>query len=78
MGNPLVKKIGSEVPIFDSSPYRGAQLVKKLYKSLRILYNSGNGGIIMEQWRKDARSEAIVWCSSVKIKYKNAIDDESQ
>jgi len=26
----------------------------------RFWYNKGNGGVFMEQWRKDARSEAII------------------
>ncbi|MBO5049700.1 MAG: hypothetical protein J6C41_04660, partial [Oscillospiraceae bacterium] len=36
------------------------QSVKKLPISLRFWYNKGNGGVFMEQWRKDARSEAII------------------
>ncbi|MBQ4630225.1 MAG: hypothetical protein IJB70_04480, partial [Clostridia bacterium] len=37
-----------------------SQSVKKLPISPRFWYNKGNGGVIMEQWRKDARSEAII------------------
>ena len=37
-----------------------SQLVKKLSKSLRFWYNEGNGGVVMEQWRKDARSEVLI------------------
>ena len=36
------------------------QLVKKLSKRPRFLYNIGNGGVFMEQWRKDARKEPII------------------
>ena len=36
------------------------QLVKKLPKYPRFWYNRGNGGVIMESWRKDARREAII------------------
>ena len=36
------------------------QSVKKLPKNPRFWYNRGNGGVLMEQWRKDARSEAII------------------
>ncbi len=37
-----------------------AQSVKKLPKSSCIWYNKGNGGVIMEDWRKDARREPII------------------
>ena len=36
------------------------QLVKKLSISLCFLYNKGNGGVFMDQWRKDARKEPII------------------
>jgi len=36
------------------------QPVKKLYKSPRFWYNKRNGGVVMEQWRKDARSEVLI------------------
>ena len=36
------------------------QLVKKLPIYPRFLYNRGNGGEFMEQWRKDARKEPII------------------
>ena len=36
------------------------QLVKKLPKCPRFLYNKGNGGVFMEQWRKDARKDPII------------------
>ena len=36
------------------------QLVKKLPKRPHFLYNRGNGGVFVEQWRKDARKEAII------------------
>ena len=36
------------------------QSVKKLPIYLRFWYNNRNGGVFMEQWRKDARSEAII------------------
>lgn len=37
-----------------------SQSVKKLPKRPRFWYNTGNGGVIMEGWRKDARREAII------------------
>ncbi|MBQ4566163.1 MAG: hypothetical protein IJA48_07420, partial [Oscillospiraceae bacterium] len=37
-----------------------AQLVKELPIHPRIWYNKRDGGVIMEQWRKDARSEIII------------------
>ena len=37
-----------------------AQLVKKLPIYPRFLYNRGNGGVFMEQWRKDVRKEPII------------------
>ena len=36
------------------------QSVKKLPIHPRFWYNKENGGVFMEQWRKDARSEAII------------------
>ena len=36
------------------------QSVKKLPIYPRFWYNKENGGVFMEQWRKDARSEAII------------------
>ena len=36
------------------------QSVKKLPIHPRFWYNKENGGVVMEQWRKDARSEAII------------------
>ena len=36
------------------------QTVKKLPKSPRFLYNKGNGGVFMEEWRKDARKEFVM------------------
>ena len=36
------------------------QLVKKLPISPRFLYNKGNGGVYMDQLRKDARKEPII------------------
>ena len=36
------------------------QRVKKLSIILRSLYNIGNGGVFMDQWRKDARKEPII------------------
>ena len=36
------------------------QLVKELPIHPRIWYNKRDGGVIMEQWRKDARSEIII------------------
>jgi len=36
------------------------QSVKKLSKCPRFWYNKENGGAFMEQWRKDARREAII------------------
>ena len=36
------------------------QLVKKLPKRPRFWYNKGNGDVIMDQWRKDARKEPII------------------
>ena len=44
--------------------FQFAQLIvpylKKLFKCPRFLYNRGNGGVFMEQWRKDARKEVIM------------------
>jgi hypothetical protein len=40
--------------------HRPVQLVKKLPNFPRFLYNRGNGGVFMEQWRKDARKEPII------------------
>ena len=40
--------------------YTNSQSVKKLLICPRFWYNKGNGGVFMEQWRKDARSEAII------------------
>ena len=34
--------------------------VKKIPISPCFLYNKGNGGVFMEQWRKDARKEPII------------------
>ena len=39
---------------------RSFQLVKELPIHPRIWYNKRDGGFIMEQWRKDARSEIII------------------
>ena len=36
------------------------QSVKELPIHPRFWYNKGNGGVIMEQWRKDARKEPII------------------
>ena len=47
-------------PIVNVSFTMGFQLVKKLPIPPRFWYNEGNGGVVMEQWRKDARSEAII------------------
>ena len=46
----------------DSVPdhYVVSQSVKKLPNTPRFWYNRGNGGVIMEQWRKDARREPII------------------
>ena len=36
-----------------------AQLFKKLQKCPCFLYNRGNGGVFIDQWRKDARKQPI-------------------
>ena len=36
------------------------QSVKKLPKRLRFWYNRGDGGVFMQDWRKDARREPII------------------
>ncbi|WP_419046156.1 hypothetical protein, partial [Dysosmobacter sp.] len=36
------------------------QSVKKLPKRPCFWYNKGNGGVFMENWRKDARHEPII------------------
>ncbi|MBQ8358892.1 MAG: hypothetical protein IJX37_03100, partial [Oscillospiraceae bacterium] len=40
--------------------FRIFQSVKELSICPRFWYNKGNGGVFMEQWRKDARREAII------------------
>ena len=35
------------------------QLVKKLFKRPCFLYNNGNGGVLVEEWKKNARKEPV-------------------